>query len=69
MVRHPTFGLWPVALREDLRAALAEGVRKVVIWTDRHGAGTAFFDDPRSFFNVNTPQDLIVARQMLAEAP
>ncbi len=34
---HPTFGLWPVALREDLRAALAGGVRKVVDWTGRHG--------------------------------
>ena len=29
-VRHPTFGLWPVALRDDLRAALDEGLRKVV---------------------------------------
>ena len=34
--RHPTFGLWPVALRDDLRAALTDGLRKVVLWTDRH---------------------------------
>jgi molybdopterin-guanine dinucleotide biosynthesis protein A len=68
LVRHPTFGLWPVALREDLRAALAEGVHKVVIWTDRHGAGTAVFDDPASFFNVNTPEDLEAARGMLSGA-
>jgi molybdopterin-guanine dinucleotide biosynthesis protein A len=67
-VRHPVFGLWPVALREDLRAALAEGVRKVVIWTDRHGVGTAVFDDPAAFFNVNTPDDLETARGMLAGA-
>ena len=63
-VRHPTFGLWPVALREDLRAALAEGVRKVVLWTDRHGAVDVTFEarpeaDP--FFNVNTPEDLAEA--------
>ena len=63
-VRHPTFGLWPVALREDLRAALAEGVRKVVLWTDRYGAVDVTFEsrpeaDP--FFNVNTPEDLAEA--------
>lgn len=58
-VRHPTFGLWPVALRDDLRAALAEGVRKVVIWTERHGGCEALFKDPgEPFFNVNTPEDL-----------
>jgi molybdopterin-guanine dinucleotide biosynthesis protein A len=68
VVRHPTFGLWPVALRDDLAEALAQGVRKVVVWTDAHGAGTAVFDDPRAFFNVNTPEDLETARGMLAEA-
>jgi len=61
--RHPTFGLWPVALRADLRAALEGGLRKVVLWTDAHGAGTAEFPsvpfDP--FFNVNTPEDLALA--------
>ena len=68
-VRHPTFGLWPVDLRDDLRAALDSGVRKVVLWTDGHGAASALFDtsayDP--FFNVNTPEDLDHAREMLAE--
>jgi len=66
-VRHPTFGLWPVALRDDLRTALLDGLRKVVLWTDRHGAATAMFPvepfDP--FFNVNTPEDLSRARDML----
>jgi molybdopterin-guanine dinucleotide biosynthesis protein A len=61
--RHPTFGLWPVALRADLRAALEAGLRKIVDWTDRHGAGTAVFpSDPFDpFFNVNTPEDLALA--------
>lgn len=58
--RHPTFGLWPVALRADLRVALEEGLRKVVLWTDKHGAATAAFDDD-AFFNVNTPEDLAEA--------
>lgn len=65
-VRHPTFGLWPVALREDLRAALHGGVRKVVIWTEKHGGREALFPvtgfDP--FFNVNTPDDLARAEAL-----
>lgn len=65
LIRHPTFGLWPVALRHDLRAALENGVRKVVMWTDQHGAQSAQFPaTPDPFFNVNTPEDLEVARQI-----
>ncbi|MDK3072261.1 molybdenum cofactor guanylyltransferase MobA [Sedimentitalea sp. JM2-8] len=66
-VRHPTFGLWPVALRDDLRAALTDGLRKVVIWTDRHGGREAVFpaDGVDPFFNVNTPDDLARAEAIL----
>ena len=68
--RHPTFGLWPVALRDDLRAALTAGLRKIVIWTDGHGAGQAVFDstpfDP--FFNVNTPEDIAAAEALMGAA-
>ncbi|MFN7002224.1 MAG: molybdenum cofactor guanylyltransferase MobA [Roseinatronobacter sp.] len=68
--RHPTFGLWPVALRDDLRAALQGGLRKVVLWTDQHGAGVAEFStnplDP--FFNINTPEDMAVAEQLAGQA-
>ncbi|WP_425093006.1 molybdenum cofactor guanylyltransferase MobA [Tropicimonas sp. S265A] len=68
--RHPTFGLWPVALRDDLRAALGGGLRKVVLWTDRHGCATALFEEPGPdpFFNVNTPDDLTAARARLEKA-
>lgn len=63
---HPTFGLWPVALRDNLREALQGGLRKVVLWTDRHGAGTATFAaapfDP--FFNINTPDDIAEAEKL-----
>ena len=66
-VRHPTFGLWPVALRDDLRSALQDGLRKVVLWTDQHGAETYVFEsgeiDP--FFNINTPEDLELANKMM----
>jgi molybdenum cofactor guanylyltransferase len=68
--RHPTFGLWPVRLREDLRAALTGGLRKIVLWTDGHGAATVAFPstpfDP--FFNVNTPEDIARAEALAATA-
>lgn len=63
--RQPTFGLWPVRLRDDLRAALEGGLRKVILWTSQHGAATAEFPDSAAFFNVNTPADLAIARDML----
>jgi molybdopterin-guanine dinucleotide biosynthesis protein A len=67
MQRHPTFGLWPVALADDLRQALIGGLRKIVLWTDAHGAGTARFDskpfDP--FFNINTPDDIAEAEALM----
>ena len=68
MFRQPTFGLWPVALRHDLRTALEGGLRKVVIWTERHQAGQAGFRgvsfDP--FFNINTPEDIVEAERLVA---
>jgi len=53
-------GLWPVALREDLWHALVdEDLRKIELWTARHGNAAADWSaepvDP--FFNVNTPED------------
>lgn len=58
--QHGTFGLWPVALRDDLAAFIAGGGRKVRDWTTRHKAALAMFPatDPPSFFNINTPDDL-----------
>jgi molybdopterin-guanine dinucleotide biosynthesis protein A len=65
--RHPTFGLWPVAMREDLRASIAGGTRRVVDWTEPRGCARAVFHGPgQPFFNVNTPADLARAEAMLA---
>lgn len=58
--RHPVVGLWPLALREDLRKALVEeGLRKIDILTARHGVAMADWPDQPidPFFNVNTPED------------
>jgi molybdenum cofactor guanylyltransferase len=67
--RHPVVGLWPVALRGDLRNALvAEGLRKIEAWTARHGVAVADWPaapiDP--FFNINTPEDAAEAERIAA---
>jgi len=68
--RHPVVGLWPVALREDLRRALDEGLHKIEVWTARHGIAIAEWEDVPvdPFFNVNTPQDAARAEQLAADA-
>ncbi|HXF88462.1 MAG TPA: molybdenum cofactor guanylyltransferase MobA [Xanthobacteraceae bacterium] len=70
--RHPVVGLWPVALREDLRAALlGEGLRKIEVWTARHGVALAVWPDRPvdPFFNVNTPEDAAAAQTIAAQYP
>jgi molybdopterin-guanine dinucleotide biosynthesis protein A len=65
--RHPVVGLWRVGLRDDLRRALVdEGLRKIEVWTARHGVALAAWPaepvDP--FFNVNTPEDAAEATRL-----
>ena len=67
--RHPVVGLWRVALREDLRHAITvEDLRKIEVWTARHGVALADWPtepvDP--FFNVNTPEDVERATELAA---
>lgn len=73
--KHPVFGLWPVKLREDLRAFLADGsTRKVLAWVDRHPNAVVRFPPIRvgervvdPFLNVNTPEELAAAEAMAAD--
>ena len=70
--RHPVVGVWPVALRADLRHALTkEDLRKIELWTARHGIALANWPaepvDP--FFNVNTPEDAAAAESLAAQYP
>ncbi len=60
----PTFGRWRVSLRDDLRAALNDGVRKIRQWTQAQGESLVVFG-PDDFFNINTPEDLAWAEQHL----
>ena len=68
--RHPVVGLWPVALRDDLRSALLEEqLHKIEAWTARHGVAVADWPtapiDP--FFNVITPADAAEAERIAAQ--
>ena len=63
---HPTFGIWEVGLKDDLRNALANDTRKIMFWAKKFKLDYYYFDtsdklsDP--FFNINTPDDLAKAK-------
>lgn len=69
---HPVFGLWPLALRDDLSEWLATSpTMKVFAWIRRHDVAWCDFDPedeggPDPFFNANTPDDLAEAEAFLA---
>jgi molybdopterin-guanine dinucleotide biosynthesis protein A len=72
---HPVFGLWPVALAEDLEYFLNSGESgKILAFVDRHRSATARFPDlalgdggtADPFFNVNTPEDAARAEAIAA---
>jgi molybdopterin-guanine dinucleotide biosynthesis protein A len=70
--RHPVVGLWQVALRDDLRRAIVdEDLRKIEVWTARHGVALADWptDPVDPFFNVNTPEDVERATALALSVP
>ncbi|MHA7773061.1 molybdenum cofactor guanylyltransferase MobA [Roseibium sp. M-1] len=68
----PVFGLWPVALADDLRDWLKAGkTGKVLAFVDCYDSvEVAFEPDPATgldpFFNANTPDDLTAVREALS---
>lgn len=67
---HPVFGLWPVSLRAALRDALiGQDVRKVDVFTAGYRLAVAEWPveplDP--FLNVNHPDELAAAEDLLAQ--
>lgn len=70
--RYPVVGLWPLALRDNLRRALLEeNLHKIDAWTARFRLAVADFPatpiDP--FFNANTPEQLAEAERLAALHP
>ena len=63
---HPPVALWPVELREALRAAIRAGEGKVGRWAALHGAAAVeWAGDP--FLNANAPEDLTVLEAALRD--
>ena len=70
---HPTFGIWDVDLKDDLKNELVRDTRKIMSWAKRFKLDYYHFNinnklsDP--FFNINTPDDLEKAKYRLKEGP
>ena len=64
---HPVVALWPTALRDALRRALESDVRRVRAFQSRFQVAAAQWPaeplDP--FLNLNTPEDVLSARERL----
>ena len=65
---HPTFGLWPVSLRDELRAALQAGQRRIRRFAADHGYASALFGGSDPFFNINRPEDLAMAARQIGDS-
>ena len=66
--RHNIFGLWSLKLFEKLELALNRGDRKVELWANEIGVKTIDFKDENNkdpFFNINTEEDLEIAKKLL----
>ena len=65
---HPVVSLWPLALMEDLKAALIEeDLRKILVFAERYSLRSAEWtvEDGDPFFNINRPEDLAAANLKL----
>ncbi len=65
---HPVFGLWPIRLYDDLRHALVDqDMRRMGAWLKRHRYLEVCYEDKPidPFFNINTPDDLAKAREII----
>ena len=65
--RHNIFGLWSIDLLERLEKDLDNGERKVEMWANKIGVKSINmkFENKDPFFNINTKQDLIKAKEYL----
>jgi len=55
---HPVFALVRTSLADDLEGFLRAGERKVRTWYARHRAVEVSFPDERTFYNINSLQEL-----------
>ena len=65
---HPVAGLWPVAIRASLRDSLInDDIRKIDQFTASFPMTDVDFEGvPDPFFNINTDNDVVMARRIVA---
>ncbi len=68
--RHPVFGLWPIKLADELESFLVdENNRKVMLFVERYPNCQVGFENLKNdvdpFFNVNTPDDMVKAQDIM----
>jgi molybdenum cofactor guanylyltransferase len=64
--KNPIFAIWPISLSDDLRKDILLGSRKIDSWTSKYGVYAINFVSPNDpFFNINTPEDLELANEMV----
>ena len=71
---HPVIALWKSDINNRLQNALKEGVRKIDFFTSQLNIAYVDFDNSENsefdpFTNLNSPQDLILAQQILGKLP
>lgn len=66
---HPVFGLWPIAIRSELRDQLINhDIRKIDRFTASYEVEECVFDGiPDPFFNINTNEDKEKADRILSK--
>ena len=64
---NPVFGIWSIDLMDKLEEDLTRGERKVEFWANSVGVKNIEmeFDNKDPFFNINTPEDLKKADQIM----
>ncbi|QNT78941.1 molybdenum cofactor guanylyltransferase MobA [Entomobacter blattae] len=65
---HPVVGLWPLTLHHALHEALTrEKIHKILRFTEKYSLAYADFsvEDIDPFMNINTPQDLQKAEELM----
>ena len=66
--RHNVFGLWSLDLKEILENDINNKIRKVEIWADKIGSDIINIEKGKfdSFLNINTKDDLEIAKEKLS---
>jgi len=65
---HPILALWDTNLLNDVESALHKGERKMLSWIEKYSPPQiVWIDVVDPFFNINTPEDLALAKKRLSQ--